>query len=65
MFFRGPARLPPSSWYLCAFRTDLVQSPCGAVQEADDLQEVVVADAPGTINQEDQVRSGCLTDWAG
>lgn len=53
---------PNTSWYLCAIRADLVQSSRRAVQEADDLQEVVITNAPGTINQEDQVRFGCLTD---
>lgn len=48
--------------YLCAIRSDPVQSSGGAVQEADDLQEVVISDTPGAVNQEDEVRFGSLTD---
>lgn len=54
---------PPPLRYLRAIRADLVQSSRGAVQEADDLQEVVITDTPGAVHQEDQVRFGCLTDW--
>lgn len=55
--------LPTCLWYLCAIWADPVQSSGGAVQEADDLQEVVIADTPGAVNQEDQVSFGGLTDW--
>lgn len=50
-------------WYLCAVWADPVQSSGGAVQETNDLQEVVVTDTPGSVDQEDQVCFGCLTDW--
>lgn len=49
-------------WYLSAIWADLVQGARRAVQEADDLYKVVIADAPGTVHQEDQVGSGRLTD---
>lgn len=55
--------LPSLLWYLCAVWADPVQSSGGAVQEADDLQEVVITDTPGAVNQEDQVSFGRLTDW--
>lgn len=36
--------------YLCAIWAYPIQSSDGAVQETDNLQEVVVTDTPGTIN---------------
>lgn len=55
--------MTPPLRYLRAIWANLVQSSRRAVQEADDLQEVVIADTPGAVHQEDQVRFGCLTDW--
>ena len=48
--------------YLSAVGANLVQRSRGAVQETDDLLEVVVSDTPGAVNQEDQVGLGCLAD---
>lgn len=50
------------SLYLSSIGADPVQSSGGAVQEADDLQEVFIPDTPGAVDQEHQVCFGCLAD---
>lgn len=62
---RPPTGVPGPRGYLRPVGPDPVQGPGGAGQEADDLQEVVVPDAPGAVHQEDQVRSGCPATWTG
>ena len=49
--------------YLGPGRADPVQSPGRAVQEADDLLEVVVSNAPGAVHQEHQVGLGRPAHW--
>lgn len=51
--------------YLRAIWADLVECPGRAVQEADDLVEVVIANAPGAIHQEDKICLGCFTNCMG
>lgn len=45
---------------LCAICSNQIQRSHGAVQETRDLHEVVVADGPGTIDQENQVSLSLL-----
>lgn len=51
--------------YLGAVRSDLVQGTRRTVQEANDLDKVVIADAPGAVDQEDQVGPGCSAHLGG
>ena len=48
---------------LGAVRSDQIQRSHGAVQETRDLQEVVVSDGPGAVDQERQVSLGLLAHW--
>ena len=48
--------------HLCAIWADLVERPSRAVQEADDLMEVVIANTPGAIHQEDEIGLGSFTN---
>lgn len=47
---------------LGAIWSNQIQRSHGAVEETCDLHEVVVADGPGTVNQERQVSLGLLTN---
>lgn len=48
---------------LCSVCSNQIQRPHGAVQETRDLHEVVVADGPGTVDQENQISLGLLAHW--
>lgn len=46
---------------LHAFRADVIKSSSHALHELDDLVEALVTDAPGTVDEEDQVCLGTFT----